>query len=92
MSESAKPTIIERLLELNKPAALDRVIVRRQIDGREHELARGPMSFEPRDSDGDMVFTVGEVSFLADQVVSIDNEVQIVWLAPAEERSVQGGT
>jgi len=73
-------TIRERLLELNKPAALERVTVRRHTG--DSELASGPMSFEPRDSDGETVFTVGSVSFTPDDVVEIDDDQQIVWVQP----------
>ena len=67
---------IERLLEMNKPAAGETVTVRRG----DQTIADGPMSFEPRDNDGDFVFTVESVSFISDDVAQIDDDRQIVWL------------
>ena len=82
---SKRMGLMERLLELNKPSAEETVTVCRWTGEEESEFVCGPMHIGPRASDGDMVFTVCGISFMADDVVQIDDESQIVWLRPQDD-------
>lgn len=64
------------LHELLKPLA-DELVTVRSSAGTEV----GPMTMAVRESNGDHVFTVGSVSFVADDVARIDSYLQEVTLA-----------
>ena len=63
------------LHEMLKPLAGELVMVRSSAGE-----ALGPITMAIREDDGDHVFTVADVSFVADNVASIDFDSQLVVL------------